>query len=57
MIRKAPKTRKYFTPKVWVVQAEFEKNFCNSIITLVEVDRAKSIGLDDKADEGTYFEF
>ena len=57
MIRKAPKTRKYFTPKVWVVQAEFEKNFCYSIVTAVEVDQFRSIGLEDKEAEGTYFEF
>lgn len=57
MIRKAPKTRKYFTPRTWVTQAEFEKNFCYSIVTTVEVDQAKSIGLEDKADQGTYFEF
>ena len=57
MIRKAPKTRKYFTPRTWVTQAEFEKNFCYSIVTTVEVDQAKSIGLEDKTDQGTYFEF
>lgn len=57
MIRKAKKTRKYFTPWAWVTQAEFEKNFCNSILTLVEIDQARSIGVADKDSEGTYFEF
>ncbi len=57
MIRKTKKSRKYSTPRAWVTQAEFEKNFCYSIVTAVEVDQFRSIGLEDKETEGTYFEF
>ena len=57
MIRKTKKTRKYSSPRAWVTQVEFEGNFCNSILTTVEVDQLKSIGLEDKDSEGTYFEF
>ena len=57
MIRKTKKTRKYPSPRAWVTLTEFEGNFCNSILTTVEVDQLKSIGLEDKDSEGTYFEF
>ena len=57
MIRKTKKARKYFTPKAWVTQAEFEQNFCYSIVTTVQVDQSRSIGVADKDSEGTYFEF
>lgn len=57
MIRKTKKTRKYPSPRAWVTQVEFEGNFCNSIVTTVEVDQLKSIGMEEKDSEGTYFEF
>jgi hypothetical protein len=57
MIRKTKKTRKYSSPRAWVTLTEFEGNFCNSILTTVEVDQLKSIGMEEKDSEGTYFEF
>lgn len=57
MIRKTKKTRKYHSPRAWVTRVEFEGNFCNSILTTVEVDQLRSIGMEEKDSEGTYFEF
>lgn len=57
MIRRHQKTRKYSAPRAWITQVEFEGNFCNSVLTTLEIDRFRSIGEDEKASEGTYFEF